>query len=207
MRAHTDAQPFPIAVSWISLAVETARAALGAAIWGHSIIGLARLAGFRLPRNMRAPLQSRSLADFWNRYYFYFKEMLVEFFYVPTFLKVFRPYPRLRIFFATFMAAGVGNAVYHFVRDLHLVDAQGPSGSLESFTSYMFYCVVLATGIGLSQLRAARGVKPSETLLGRVGSFAMVWSFVVCLQVFGNETRVYSLGERLSFMASLFGAL
>jgi len=205
--AYLTSRPFPIAVGWASLVVETALAALSAAVWGHSIIGIARLAGFRLPRNMRAPLQSRSLADFWNRYYFYFKEMLVDFFYIPAFMRMFRSHPRLRMFFATFMAAGVGNAIYHFVRDIYLIDTMEPWGSVESFTSYIFYCVVLATGIGLSQLRVASGVKPSTSAFGRLWSFATIWSFVVCLHIFGDESRENSLVERLSFMASLFGVL
>ena len=203
--AHLSGAPFPVAMGWTSIVAATTDAALDVAIWGHSIIGLARLAGFRLPRNTRAPLQARSIADFWNRYYFYLKELLVDFFYVPTFLRMFRHSPRLRLFFATFMAAGVGNAIYHFVRALRLVEAEGLWRPLETYTSYFAYCVVLAIAVAVSQLRVAAGKKPTASAFGRIRSFVAVWSFVVCLQVFSDESRVHSLVDRVSFMASLFG--
>jgi D-alanyl-lipoteichoic acid acyltransferase DltB (MBOAT superfamily) len=178
---------------------------LSMAMHGHKIIALARLAGFRLPRNMRRPLEARTLAEFWNRYYYYFKELLVEFFFVPTFLRTFRKHPRLRMFFSTFMAAGVGNAIFHFLSDFRLVATLGWSSAVETFTSYLFYCAVLATGIGISQVRTSSGANPPTTRLGKLLAFLWVWTFVICLNVFGNETRVYSLDQRLSFMASVMG--
>ena len=95
--------------------------------------------------------------------------------------------------------------MYHFVSDIKYVLIKGPWWALSTFESYLFYCFVLATGIGISQIRAESGITPSSTLLGRLWSFLCVWTFVVCLYVFGNETRTYTLNERLSFMANLFG--
>ena len=202
---HASNQSYSIFIGWSSLIWATARSALSLAIWGHQIIAVARLSGFRLPRNTYRPLESRTLIEFWNRYYYYFKELLVEFFFMPTFFRVFRNHPRLRVFFATFMAAGVGNALYHFIRYIKFVIIEGPWSALSTFESYLFYCFVLATGIGISQIRAECGKTPSSTFVGRLWSFFCVWSFVVCLYIFGNETRTYTLTERLSFMASLFG--
>ena len=79
------------------------------------------------------------------------------------------------------------------------------AGAFETYTSYAFYCLILATGVGVSQVRASMGVKPSATFFGRLHSFLFVWSFVVCLHVFSDESRNHTLGERLSFLASLFG--
>jgi len=197
--------PWPAPIAWASLVSAVAAAALTLAIWGHQAVAIARLAGFRLPRNTWRPLESRTLAEFWNRYYFYFKELLVEFFFVPTFLRAFKSHPRLRMFFATFMAAGLGNAVYHFVRDIDVIATHGLQAALQSYMSYLFYCVVLATGIGLSQARATAGRPRPAGAWGAVRGFATVWSFVVCLHVFGNENREFPLGQRLRFMASLFG--
>lgn len=202
---HANNQSYSVFIGWSSLIWATARSALSLAIWGHQIIAVARLSGFRLPRNTNRPLESRTLIEFWNRYYYYFKELLVEFFFMPTFFRVFRNHPRLRVFFAIFMAAGVGNAVFHFIRDIKYVLINGPGWALSTFESYLFYCFVLATGIGISQIRAESGITPSNTLVGRLWSFLCVWSFVVCLYVFGDESRTYTLSERLSFMANLFG--
>lgn len=203
--AYLGGEPLPIATSWASLVWATLGGTLSLAIWGHKIIAVARLAGFRLPRNTWRPLESRTLAEFWNRYYYYFKELLVEFFFFPTFLRMFRNHPRLRVFFATFMAAGVGNALYHFIRDIGHVASMGWQAATTGFTSYLFYCVLLATGIGISQARVTAGRKPSPTFIGSLRAVLCVWTFFVCLQVFGDETRLFPLADRLAFFLSLFG--
>ena len=203
--AFLRGQPYPLAVGWAAMIVSTARFCLKVASWAHLFIGIARLAGYRLPRGCWRPLESRTLMDYFNRFHYYFKELLVDFFFVPTFFKMFRNYPRLRMFFATFMAAGVGNAIWHFTRDINLVSTLGPVAAVETYTSYAFYCIVLATGVGLSQVRASLGIRPASTLFGRLYSFFFIWSFVVCMHVFSDESRNHTLGERLSFLASLFG--
>lgn len=205
MDAFLRQAAFPVEVSWVALVVSTARFALQIAFWAHLFIGIARLAGYRLPRGSWRPLESRTLMDYFNRFHYYFKELLVDLFFMPTFLSTFRKHPRLRMFFATFMAAGIGNALWHFIRDIHLVATLGLAQALATYASYAFYCVILAIGIGLSQVRASIGVRPPDTLAGRLTSFTFVWSFVVCLHVFSDGSRSHSLGERLSFFASLFG--
>ena len=79
-RAHLSGESHPLPAMWGSLVWAALGGTLTLAIWGHTIVAVARLAGFRLPRNTWRPLQSRSLAEFWNRYYYYFKELMVEFF-------------------------------------------------------------------------------------------------------------------------------
>lgn len=203
--AFLRSQPYPVAVGWGCLILATAKYALTIALWSALFIGIARLAGYRLPRGCWRPLESRTLMEYFNRFHYYFKELLVDFFFVPTFFAVFRGYPRLRMFFATFMAAGVGNALWHFLRQIDNVATMGLAGAIESFTSYIFYCVILATGIGISQVRASLGIRPSATRFGMVCSGLGVWSFIVCLHVFGSEHLPHSLLERLLFMMSLFG--
>jgi len=103
------------------------------------------------------------------------------------------------------MAAGVGNALWHFLRQIDNVATMGLAGAIDSFTSYLFYCVILATGIGISQVRASVGIRPSATHFGMLYSGLCVWSFVVCLHVFGGESLRHTLLERVLFMMSLFG--
>ncbi len=203
--AFLNGHPHPIASRWLALILEVATYSLNIALWAALFIGIARLAGYRLPRGSWRPLQSRTLMDYFNRFHYYFKELLVDLFFMPTFFTLFKRHPRLRMFFATFMAAGVGNAIWHFFYEIRLVATLGLANALESFTSYAFYCVVLATGIGLSQVRANRGIRPPSTPLGRAYSFLFVWSFVVGLHVFGDESRNHTLSERCRFLASLFG--
>lgn len=204
-RAFLDHHPYPRALAWAALLWSWLDWCLRVTVWGHLAIAVARVAGFRLPRNIWRPLESRTLVDYFNRFSYYFKELLVDFFFIPTFFRVFKAHPRLRVFFATFMAAGVGNAIFHFVREIDLVASTGLSAALASYTSYIFYCVVLATGIGVSQVRVNAGYRPSPTLAGRVFSFILVWGFVLNLHVFSDESRDLTFIQRLSFMGNLWG--
>jgi D-alanyl-lipoteichoic acid acyltransferase DltB (MBOAT superfamily) len=203
--AFLGGQPYPLVISWVAMIVSTAKYCLKIASWAHLFIGIARLAGYRLPRGSWRPLESRTLMDYFNRFHYYFKELLVDFFFIPTFFKMFRHHPRLRMFFATFMAAGVGNAIWHFSRDINLIATLGPAAAFETYTSYAFYCLVLAIAVGISQVRITMGIRPSPTAIGRLYSFLFIWSFVVCMHVFSDESRNRPFGERLSFLISLFG--
>ena len=203
--AFVAGQPLPIATGWAVLIYGSFRYALQIAIWAHLFIGLARMTGYRLPRGSWRPLESRTLMEYFNRFHFYFKEILVDLFFIPTFFKVFKQHPRLRMFTATFMAAGVGNALWHFMADIQLIAVDGLWGAVSSFSSYLFYSFVLAVGVGLSQVRASMGYRPSATLAGRLYAFLFVWSFVVLLRVFSDGTRDHSFEQRLQFLLSLFG--
>ena len=202
--ASTHKLAYSLSMQWASLIWSVASYSLRIAISGHFIIGSARLAGFRLPRATWRPLESRTLIEYFNRFSYYFKEVLVDFFFLPTFFRVFKEHPRLRLFFATFMAAGVGNAIYHFMCEIDLVQSMGLFGALESYISYFFYCAILATGIGISQVRVNMGYKPSPSLYGRIQSFLVVWGFVTLLHVFSDESRNHTLLERVKYLLSMF---
>ena len=203
--AFIQGNPYPLWINWISVILDTVIFSIYLAVYGHKAIGVARLAGFRLPRTMCRPMESRTLAEFWNRYNFYFKEVMVDLFYIPTFLRAPKQYPRVRMFIATFMAAGVGNFVFHIIRDLYEVHTKGFADLACSYLSYALYCGLLATGIGISQLRQHAGARPSNTWWGRVYSFVVIWGFITLLQNFDINMRQYSVLENLAFTASLFG--
>ncbi len=149
-----DDVPAPFGV--LSIVANFPEQLLDIAVWGHAIVATARLAGFRVLRNTYRPLSSRTIAEFWNRYYYFFKEILVNVYFYPTYVRCFKRHPRLRLAFATFMAAGVGNFFFHILLDVRVMAEAGLIGTLKLFQTYAFYCVVLAGGIVISQLRARR---------------------------------------------------
>lgn len=205
VRALANGERTPVLLGWLAMIVAVTVGALELAVWGHRIVACARLAGFHLRRNTWRPLESRTLADFWNRYYYYFKELLLDFFFYPTFFRAFKKSPRLRTFCATFMAAGVGNAIYHFVRDIDQVFSLGPAIALQGYGSYVFYCLTLASGIAFSQLRTGNAPR-ANTLRARVGGFLTVWGFVVVLHVFGGiEDRTLGFTPRVAFTLHQLG--
>lgn len=198
--------PFSWYWNCLSLAAAFFTGLLQMSVWGHWIIACVRMAGFRALRNTYRPLESRTLADFWNRYYFYFKELLVDMFFYPTYLRYFKKWPRLRMAAATLMAACVGNAIYHFLRDISLVAELGWWRSIAGFQTYLFYCFALGAGICISQWRGKRREDRSQSWLRRrLVPILCVAGFYCFLHVFDDTNRTYGLREHFVFVGRLFG--
>jgi hypothetical protein len=194
----------PVWLCWASLTGSFVLLVITLTIWGHSIVGGLRLLGFKALRNTYAPFRARTIAEFWNRIYFYFKELLVDHFYYPAYLRYFKRSPRVRTVFATFAAACFGNAFYHFVRDVDEVARLGLWRALAGFQVYMFYTVVLATGISISQLRGKR--RQRSWFRSEVVSRVSIVAFYCLIHIFDDTRRTVSLGAHFAFLFRLFGA-
>jgi hypothetical protein len=203
---HVVGAPYPRYIGWTSLVAFFVEDVLRMTVFGGVIVAAARLAGFRLLRNTYRPLESRTLAEFWNRYYFYFKELLVDHFFYPAFFRYFRNHRRLRIFFATFAAACVGNLLFHFIRDIHFVADMGLWDAVAGEQSHAFYTFVLAISLGLSQLRRAPDQAAKGWLRGRLLPCLWVAAFFCVLHVFDAPLdREHSLWQRGQFLFYLVG--
>lgn len=195
--------PYPWYTCWASLFAAFLDDLFVLSIGGHQIVACCRMAGFNALRNTYRPLSSRTIAEFWNRYYFYFKELLVDMFFYPVFLNFFKTRKKLRLAFATFAAAGFGNAFYHFVFYLIFIAKLGLWRALAGFHVYIFYCTVLATAICISQMRK-RGPAPSGFIRGHLLPAFCVVVFYCLLHVFDYTDRAYPITEHFRFVAHLF---
>jgi Ca2+/Na+ antiporter len=187
---------------WASLVTAFFEEVFYISIWGHRFIACCRMAGFNALRNTHRPLSARTVAEFWNSFYFYFKELLADFFFYPVFLNYFKKNKRLRIAVATFAAAGFGNAFYHFIRDLHFISELGLWRAFTAYHVYLFYCTVLAGGIAISQLRKRRP-PPAGFFRGHVVPVFCVVLFYCLLHVFDYTERTYPIHEHFRFVAHL----
>jgi hypothetical protein len=195
--------PFKWYMGWASLISEFLGKMMEFAIFGHRVIAVCRMAGFNALRNTYKPLSSRSLAEFWNRYYYYFKELLVDCFFYPAFMRYFKNWGRWRLFAATIVAAGFGNALFHFFRDLGYVDDLGFWRAIVGFQSYIFYTFVLSIGIGISQIRQ-RNHQPRGWIRDRLVPPVCVSFFFCILRVFDYTYKRYPIQESFRFLAHLF---
>jgi|SRR5208282_5475553 len=194
---------FPWYLGWASLIADFLEKLLGLSVWGHGIVASCRMAGFLALRNTYRPLASRSIAEFWNRYYYYFKELMVDCFFYPTFMRYFKQRGRWRLFAATFAAASFGNVFYHFFSDLNYIEELGFWRALVGFQSYIFYTIILALGISISQARE-RKIKDSSWFRGRLIPVLSVSSFYCVLSIFGHPEKRYPIREGFRFLAHLF---
>ncbi|MBP2673310.1 MAG: hypothetical protein H6Q84_150 [Deltaproteobacteria bacterium] len=194
---------------WAALLAGFLRATLSWAILGHGIVGVLRLAGFRVFRNTYKPLLATTVVEFWNRYYYYFKELLVEFFFYPVFLATGkRPRP-VRIALAVLAAASFGNLYYHVVRDFADYFLRGPWVLLDRLAGRAIYCTALGLGIVASMLREQRrrgAPAPAEPRrAANLRAMAGVWLFFSLLEVWNVGFKQLTLGDRWRFFLGLFG--
>lgn len=194
---------------WLALLAGFIRETLSIAVMGHFIIGVLRLAGFRVFRNTYKPLLATTVLEFWNRYYYYFKELLVEFFFFPVFLATRRRPQPVRIVLAVLAAASFGNLYYHLVRDHDVYFFQGFWTLLDRVGGRFIYCAGLGIGIAVSMLREQRrrgAPAPAEPRrVATLRAVAGVWLFYSLLHVWNVGLTELTLGERWRFFLGLFG--
>lgn len=199
----------PFWASWASVYCELVWQVLRHAAHGHMIIGVLRIFGFNVFRNTYKPLLAESIVEFWNRYYYYFKELMVNFFFMPTFMQLggkLRNWPHLRLFAAVFAAAFVGNMYYHLLQ-LEASLIQGDVfGAIYALRSRFFYCLLLAIGIYVSMLREQR--RSSQVLAtgraARIMRIFGVWTFFSLIFIW-NVKNGAPFFTRVDFFLGLFG--
>jgi hypothetical protein len=207
--ASTAHHPPAWYLCWARLFAGFLDSVLRTALWGNTVVAGCRLAGFRLLRNSYRPMESRTVVDFWNRYYYYFKELIADFFFYPVYMRYFKKHPRVRIFFATWVAVGLGVPLFHFVRDIDVVRELGVWRAVAGYHVYMCYATMLSIGIGVSQIRkmnAPRDPAPERSFLRtRVFPITGVILFYCFLQVFDELRRTVPIREHLLFLTRLIG--
>jgi hypothetical protein len=203
--ADAAGQPLGRAASIAGIVSNFIHNLLSLSVTGHMFVAACRYAGFRIPRNTYRPLSADSIAEFWNRYYYYFKELLVDMFFMPTFSRLRGWPPRARILAATFCAAGLGNYLFHFFRDIAYVRDLGIAGAVAGSMTYAFYCVILSAGIGCSQLLKQTPRPDRATQNVRFTSCASVVGFYCLVSVFDYDGRTLTLADHLRFFLYIFG--
>ena len=210
MAAHAGASG-SVVEGWLIVIAELIRRTLGLAVGSHIIIGCLRLFGFNVFRNTYKPLLSESIVEFWNRFLYYAKELLVEFFFFPAYVSWFRRRPKLRLLTAIFAAAFFGNSYYHVLRDLPALAGAGIWGGWNLIAPRVFYCLLLATGIYISMLRqqklrgGRRDENPRWRWLYRLRRIAGVWLFYSVIRIWGAGPLEVDFHQRTAYFWSLLG--
>jgi hypothetical protein len=198
----TASLPISLCVLYLELVHDVLRLASK----GHIIIGILRLFGFNVFRNTYKPLLAESVVEFWNRYYYYFKELLVNFFFFPVFARSFKASPRLRMFTAVFAAAFLGNVYYHLIDQWKLLLALDGSGLMVVIGPRVFYCFLLAVGIYVSMAREQGRGRPTSPppAWKRWRARFLVWTFFAIIHIWSVPAAA-SLLPRWSFFFELLG--
>lgn len=193
--------------NWSLVYLELIRTTLSVALVGHIIVGCLRLLGFNVFRNTYKPLLSQSILEFWNRFYYYFKELMVEFFFYPTYLKLRRMSPSARMFTAIFTAAFLGNMYHHILTLPETVTNWDPGYFWSTWGPRFVYCFLLAVGVGVSMVRQQklRQSKDEPSRLVRLRRIAGVWTFYAVILIWNKRSDDIGVVDCTRFFLSLFG--
>ncbi len=206
LEAQLQGHPYPFHLRWLALILHFLFFILTLTVFGHKIIAICRMAGFNVFRNTYRPFGSTTIAEFYNRIFYYFKELLVVFFFYPTYLRYFKKYPRLRLFSATVAAAGLGNFLCHFLRDGRNIIQMGLARALLFYHVYAVYALILGVAIGLSQLRqkARKGREPTgHRKLLAIASVFLFYCLITILDE-PDATHPHTIVDYGHYFLSLF---
>ena len=192
--------------SWLVLVSEFSFISLELAVWSHVIVSLIRFCGFNAKRNVYKPFLSTTVIDFFNRYYYYFKELLVDFFFYPTFFRLKNKVGvNYALFAAIVMAAGVGNFLFHYFREMHFIVKLGIWQAIVNLHVFMFYCFLLSVGIFVSQHRRQVKRLSQQGLFDIYFQRLSVILFYTLIFVFRDLSGQTNIIDHMSFFLSLFG--
>ena len=196
-----------IGTAWASIYTELIHQTLVVAVRGHVVVGCLRLLGFNVFRNTDKPLLAESLIEFWGRLSFYFKELMVEFFFYPTFLRCGWASPGLRLFLAVFAAAFVGNMYFHMLLQPDILVAADLGAIWKEWASRAVYCLCLAIGVWVSMLRqqTVRRSGHAKKWVLRFKAIAGVWTFYAVIRIWNVRSPGAELSDRLDFCLKLIG--
>ncbi|MGC4119241.1 MAG: hypothetical protein QM765_32685 [Myxococcales bacterium] len=198
-------RPVAWGLRWLALIVFFLEEVTNVAVFGHLAIATARMAGFNAFRNTYRPFASTSIAEFYNRFYYYFKELLVDCFFFPTYFAYFRKSPRLRLFFATLVSAGLGNFLFHFLRDDAYIFRLGFGRALVAYQAYALYALILGVAIGISQARSLARKRKAPTGVRRILAIAGVLTFYCLVSIVDGTDHEHTIADYARYLASLFG--
>lgn len=205
LHQHLEGQAvYPRSLCWLSLLEAFPEGMMKGFVLGNLFIGAARIGGFQLLQQVYQPWAARSIADYWNRVSYYYKETVLQLFFYPCYLRYFKGWPRLRQAFAIFMAAGVGNLLFHarllVPQLLHL----GALETLRGMRTYFCYCLILCAGLYLSQTHTAQQRAPLSWKQ-RIGTLVSLFLFYSLLGVFDELYSLHGPWARCEFLAYLWG--
>ena len=78
------------------------------------------------------------------RKYFWSSTGTSDFFFFPTYLRWLKRHPRARLMLATFVAAGLGNFLFHFLGNTDEIIRDGLLGAAWGYRIYAVYAFLPA---------------------------------------------------------------
>jgi hypothetical protein len=189
---------------WAGLYGELFHTLLTLGVFSHTIVGAFCLLGFHIPRNMKSPLLATTILDFWGRYFYYFKELLMDFWFFPAYLRSRLPMP-WRTALSIASAAFAGNLYYHVALYWPLLAAGYGNAFLSRLSARVIYCALLTAGLCGSFARSLGKTRSASAaaLPRRVFQAVLVSAFFAVIHVWNYVAVGVTVQNRWELWKSL----
>lgn len=162
------------------------------------IITMLWMMGYDVPNNADHPHQALSIADLMRRLYFYYNQMILTFFIMPTFstLKNVITNRKLRWFLSVLWGVSAGGIVYSMLRSLLRMDPMR-TAYFPGLFGRSLYFILLGIGLAVSSLK---WIEIKEESHWSKRSLATVFVLLLYFVMFISETKQYSPNWTPRFM-------
>lgn len=156
---------------------------------GVTAVATMRLAGFHVFRNTYRLLESKTFSEFFERYQYFYKDLVFTVSFWPIFVRLRSLGLKWRVALSLFFAVGIYNTylnlTYRWSKTAFL-DFNGAAQKILTFSlNYLIYATMLAALIYPSMLRAVMGRETATTpiwwrvakIFGIVCAFAAIRTF------------------------------
>lgn len=199
-----NSSQFSNIVLWKSLWWDLIKNTANFIFYGHSIMAVVYIMGIDAPLNTNKPWLAKNAIDFFQRYNYYYKELLFQIFFFPIF-RLLRRFPiNWRVGLALFGSVGIGNFLILYSREIQLQIKNGWIQGLSSYTHYFIY------GAGLSLLLFPSlyyELTGRESVIKRIPNGFRLFIFLFLFAIFRvfDEAIIGTLSQRLHFLGALVG--
>jgi len=198
----------PIYIRWIGTLYQAMPYILTDVVGEMGImIAFVRLIGIHAPRQAYKPYKAIDFLDFFRRIYFYYNELLIQFFFYPMWRwsRRFRLPRSIQFALCIFLAVFIGGLTISYFRNATLIYIFGPMKAFEINLGRSVYFAGLGLAATYSALRRrqrrARGEYVQWAPWRAIVAYCL-YSILFSCQGSGLED---TLSDRVIFLLSLFG--
>jgi len=169
------------------------------------LVAFLRLLGFRIKRGVYKPHHATNFGQFFQRVYFYYNSILVQFFFFPIsrFLRKLNFNRKTHIFYSIFLSILLGGIFLEFIKNPELIVSIGPIKTFQIIFNRTLYFI----GIGLASGLSSIWIRPISTEKGggfHPLRFAILYSIYSIFFFLQGNLSIGTLHDRVTLLLSLF---
>jgi len=169
------------------------------------LIAFLRLLGFKIKRGVYKPHYATNFAQFFQRVYFYYNSILVQFFFFPIsrLLRHLNFGRKIHVLISIIFSIFLGGIFLEFIKSIELIVTLGPFKTFQIILNRALYFV----GIGLASGLSVIWIKPisiEKEIKFHPLRFTVIYSIYSIFFFLQGNLSIGNLQDRVTLLLSLF---